>query len=115
MNAQIFGTGDNFEILTPVIIVGIVLYFTVLPTLPAVIAGWRCYGNRMGIPGALGALYGFLVAIGLAAIMTPWAYLPGMIWWLAVVPPAVAVAGPVVIVRSSEILRGRRDRTQRSD
>ncbi len=108
MNAQVFGTGTDFDILTYWVAAGIILYFAVLPLLPSVIAGWR-YGKRMlGISAPLGLLYGFLTAIGLAAIVTPWAYLPGMIWFLGVAPPVVAIAGPAIIYRYCRYRASRR-------
>ena len=74
-NAQVFGTGTDFGFLLAWVAAGVVLYPGVLPALPSMVAGWRCFGKRMGALVALAALYGFLIAIGLAAVIAPWAYL----------------------------------------
>ncbi len=109
MNAQVFGTSTNFDFLTYWVGAGVIIYFAVLPLVPSVIAGWRLGKRMLGISARLGLLYGFLTAIGLAAIVTPWAYLPGMIWFLGVVPPLVAIAGPVIIYRYCRYRASRRD------
>lgn len=109
MNEPVFVTGTDFGYLQPWIIAGVALYFGVLPILPSLIAGWRYFGKRMGAPAALGALYGSLIAIGLAAVIAPSVYLAGMNWWLAVAPLTVAVAGPVLIIRFCRFLTNRRE------